>query len=128
MAILVTNSIAVSVQAKYDPRHSNPSEGRYFYAYRVTIANQGHRTVRLLRRKWHIVDSMAAPREVKGPGVVGETPVLLPGQEFTYSSFCDLHSTLGRMEGCYTMRDEEDLSEFEVNIPSFDLLYSWLAN
>jgi ApaG protein len=121
MTILVTNSIAVAVQARYEQRHSNPSEGKFFFSYRITIANQGQRTVRLLRRYWSIVDSLA-------PGVVGETPVLAPGEEFTYSSFCDLQSAVGRMEGSYTMRDEDDRHEFDVAIPPFDLLYSWLAN
>lgn len=128
MTILVTNSIAVAVQARFEQRHSNPAEGKFFFSYHITIANRGQRTVRLLRRHWHIVDSLAAPREVLGPGVVGETPVLAPGEEFTYSSYCDLQSAVGRMEGTYTMRDEEDRHEFTVVIPSFDLLYSWLSN
>jgi ApaG protein len=128
MAILVTNSIAVAVQSRYEQRHSDPAQGKFYFSYRITITNQGQRTVRLLRRHWHIVDTLAVPREVKGPGVVGETPLLAPGAAFTYSSFCDLQSGVGKMEGKYIMRDEDDRQEFEVTIPAFDLLYSWLAN
>jgi ApaG protein len=128
MAILVTNSIAVAVQSRYEQRHSDPAQGKFYFSYRITITNQGQRTVRLLRRHWHIVDTLAVPREVKGPGVVGETPLLAPGAAFTYSSFCDLQSAVGKMEGKYIMRDEDDRQEFEVTIPAFDLLYSWLAN
>ena len=128
MTILVTNSIAVAVQARYEQRHSNPSEGKFFFSYRITIANSGRDTVQLQRRHWIIRDSLAEVREVEGPGVVGETPVLRPGEEFTYSSACDLRSGFGRMEGTYLMQRISDGEEFDVTIPELQLHYPYAAN
>ncbi len=98
------------------------------FSYRITISNRGNESVQLLRRHWTISDSLAARREVEGPGVVGETPVLAPGGQFTYTSQCDLRSGLGRMVGTYQMRDHDNGEGFTVDVPEFVLRYPFLAN
>ncbi len=128
MATQVTHDIRVSVRARYEPAQSDPKIGRFLFSYRITIANRGQRAVQLMRRHWHITDSMAEPSEVEGPGVVGETPVIAPGDQHTYSSFCDLRSGFGRMQGTYLMRHTDDDSTFEATIPAFDLIYPLVAN
>lgn len=128
MATAVTHDIRVSVRAQYETSQSDPKAGRFLFAYRITIANKGQRAVQLLRRHWHITDSLAAPREVEGPGVVGETPRLEQGDTFTYTSFCGLRSGFGRMHGTYLMKHLDDDSTFEVRIPAFELRYPFAAN
>ncbi|MCC7502974.1 MAG: Co2+/Mg2+ efflux protein ApaG [Flavobacteriales bacterium] len=128
MATSVTHGIRISVQPRFEPEHSDPEQGRFLFSYRIAITNTSEHTVQLLRRRWHIWDSLAPKREVEGPGVVGETPVLAPGEQFTYSSVCDLRSSLGRMDGTYTMRRADTSDHFEVRIPAFALLYPWQAN
>lgn len=128
MATSVTHGIRISVQPRFEPEHSDPRQGRFLFSYRITITNTGEHTVQLLRRRWHIWDSQAPEREVEGPGVVGETPVLAPGEQFTYSSVCDLRSSMGRMHGTYSMRRTGTNDRFEVRIPAFTLLYPWQAN
>jgi len=128
MATAVTHGISVTVQSRYEPAHSHPGEGRFLFSYRITIANRGHDTVRLLRRRWSIIDSLAPPREVEGPGVVGETPVLAPGETHTYTSACDLRSGIGRMEGSYLMERLEDGHLFRAKIPAFVLQHPPMGN
>lgn len=128
MATSVTHGIRISVQPRFEPEHSDPTQGRYLYSYRITITNTSEHTVQLLRRCWQIWDSLALAREVEGPGVVGEIPVLAPGTVFTYSSVCDLRSSMGSMHGTYSMRRTDTDHRFEVRIPPFVLAYPWLAN
>jgi ApaG protein len=119
MVTAVTNGIQVSVRCRFEAVHSDVRAGNYVYSYRVTIENGGAVAVRLQRRHWHINDSLAPPQEVEGPGVVGETPVIAPGESYTYSSACNLRSSLGRMEGSYLMERIGDGSFFRVAIPLF---------
>ncbi len=128
MGTTVTHGIKVSVKARYEPEHSDPRSAHYLFSYLVTIENRGRDTVKLLRRHWFITDSLSAPRQVEGPGVVGETPVLAPGEQFTYSSACDLVSTIGRMQGSYLMERESDGHHFSVDIPAFLMLYPFSSN
>lgn len=128
MATQVTQDIRISVKAVYSEEQSDPKVGRFLFSYRIRIENRSARTVQLLRRRWQIIDSLFEPREVKGPGVVGTTPVLAPGEHFSYSSFCDLRSGFGRMCGNYTMKYTDDGSRFDVVIPEFELLYPVAAN
>ncbi|HQW85693.1 MAG TPA: Co2+/Mg2+ efflux protein ApaG [Flavobacteriales bacterium] len=128
MPTTVTNGIRVSVKVRFAEEASDPKLGRFLFAYRITIANEGQRTVQLLRRRWTIWDSLGPVRQVEGPGVVGETPVLAPGGQFTYTSQCDLRSGLGRMVGTYTMWDKDSGERFAVDVPEFDLHYPFLAN
>lgn len=128
MPTAVTEGIRISVKSYYEAAHSDPRAGRFMFSYRITISNTGRDTVQLLRRHWVIRDSMAPVREVEGPGVVGETPVIEPGDSHTYSSACDLRSGLGRMEGTYLMQRTSDGHRFRVRIPQFQLCYPMLAN
>lgn len=128
MYTAVTQGIRVSVLAQYEPSESMPSEERFLFSYRITIANRSQRTVQLLRRHWFITDSLAPRTEVEGPGVVGATPVMEPGEQFTYTSYCELRSGFGRMEGTYSMKLIDDGSEFEVVIPAFNLRVPYVAN
>ena len=115
-----TRTITVTVMPVYIDERSDPAENRWFWAYRVAIANEGRHTVQLLSRYWRITDSHGKTEEVRGPGVVGEQPVLKPGERFEYTSGCPLGTPSGFMVGTYTMIDETG-ERFEVDIPGFAL-------
>lgn len=115
-----THDIEVSVEPFFMPERSEPAENRYFWAYRVTIANQSERQVKLLSRYWRIVDARGKVEEVRGPGVVGEQPELSPGDSYQYTSGCPLTTPSGIMQGRYTMTDGLGAT-FEVEIPAFSL-------
>lgn len=116
----VTAGIRVRVEPRYVPDQSAPAEGLYFWAYTVDIANLGARTVQLVARHWRITDANGRMQEVRGPGVVGEQPVLQPGTSFEYTSGCPLPTTSGIMVGTYQMVTAEGES-FAVDIPAFSL-------
>jgi ApaG protein len=116
----ITNGIEVTVEPFYVEERSEPAEQRYFWAYRVTIANRGEMSVKLISRHWRITDATGRVEEVRGAGVVGEQPELEPGDSFQYTSGCPLTTPSGFMEGDYTMRGEAG-REFEVAIPPFSL-------
>lgn len=116
----VSNNIRVTVQPKFQPEHSDPDEGRYFWSYTIEIANRGDVTVQLTHRHWQITDGAGRREEVRGPGVVGEQPRLRPGEAFRYTSGCPLGTPSGIMVGTYRMVDESGQA-FEVQIPAFSL-------
>jgi ApaG protein len=122
MVKISTHNISVSVEAKYWPNRSLPHENNYFFVYFVTIENNSDFTVQLTKRHWDIFDSIGDHRTVDGEGVVGETPVLKPGEKFEYNSGCNLTSDMGFMEGYYTLSNLRDGTEFEIDIPRFELL------
>lgn len=122
MVKISTHNIEISVEAKYWPQHSIPKENHYFFVYFITIENKSDFSVQLLRRHWDIFDSVGDRRTVDGDGVVGETPVLEPGQTFKYNSGCNITSDMGYMKGFYTFVKLMDGKEFNVNIPVFDLI------
>jgi ApaG protein len=99
----VTRNIRVRVEAEYAQERSSPSSHHWFFLYTVTIANEGDETVQLVTRHWVITDGNSHVEEVRGPGVVGEQPVLHPGESFTYTSGCPLSTPYGMMEGTYQM-------------------------
>lgn len=115
-----TRHIRVTVLPVYVDERSAPDEGQYFWAYQVTIENLGNSTVQLVSRYWHIVDGSGKVEEVRGPGVVGEQPVIGPGDSFEYTSGCPLTTPSGFMHGIYVMTDEHG-KQFEVTIPAFPL-------
>jgi len=115
-----TRSIEVTVEPFYLEERSEPEVGRYFWAYRITIANHGTQGVKLVSRHWRITDATGKIEEVRGAGVVGEQPELEPGDSFQYTSGCPLGTTSGFMVGDYTMRDAAG-REFDVAIPAFSL-------
>lgn len=113
-----TRDIRVEVTPTYLDDQSEPAEGRYIWSYAVTIENRGIETVQLMSRYWHITDGRGNVQEVRGPGVVGEQPVLEPGQAFEYASGCPLPTPSGAMLGRYQLLSASGES-FEVSIPMF---------
>ncbi len=116
----LTDQIEITVEPEFQEDRSDPSAGRYFWAYTIEIANRGSRTVQLVARHWRITDSNGKLNEVRGAGVVGEQPILREGESFRYTSGCPLPTPSGFMGGSYRMVDEEGGS-FDVEIPTFSL-------
>ena len=116
----VTRGIRVVVSPRFQPEHSDPQRGRFVWAYAVRIENQGVESVRLVSRHWIITDDHNRVEEIRGPGVVGEQPLLEPGERFEYSSGCPLAAPSGAMRGTYQMVTEGGES-FEATIPAFSL-------
>jgi ApaG protein len=116
----VTNNVRVEVQSKYAPEHSQPFQGEWFFHYTVRISNEGENTVQLLSRHWIVTEVTGRVEEFKGSGVVGEQPVLHPGESFQYTSGCPLKTSSGVMRGTYQMVTE-DGDHFDVEIAPFAL-------
>ena len=116
----ITRHIQVTVEPRFLEHDSQPSEGRFVWAYTVEIVNTGPETVQLRSRFWEITDERGVRQEVRGAGVVGERPVLEPGQRFEYTSGCPLDTPSGMMVGSYEMISEEG-ETFSVSIPAFSL-------
>ena len=120
MSEAVTENIRVEVLARHSAENSKPLEDQWVFQYTVRITNQGVDTVQLLTRHWIITDGVGQVHEVKGPGVVGEQPVLAPGESFKYSSWCPLRTPTGVMRGTYQMaRPSGD--QFDIEIAPFAL-------
>ena len=118
--LAITRGIAVSVEPTYLEANSIPVNSQYFWAYRVTIENKGRETVQLLSRHWMITNARGEFTEVKGPGVVGEQPVLEPGESHTYTSGVPLDTPSGMMGGAYQMESDKG-ERFDIEIPTFSL-------
>jgi ApaG protein len=118
MSDAVTNSIRVEVLARHSPENSR--QGEWVFEYTVRITNQGTDTVQLISRHWIITDALEHTEEVKGPGVVGEQPVLAPGESFKYSSWCPLKTPTGIMRGTYQMARAGG-EKFDIEIAPFAL-------
>ncbi|PZO79129.1 MAG: Co2+/Mg2+ efflux protein ApaG [Mesorhizobium amorphae] len=115
-----TRGLSVEVEPFFLPDQSDAEENHYVWAYRVTVENGGAETVQLVARFWNITDAVGRVEEVRGPGVVGEQPVLKPGDSFQYTSGCPLSTPSGIMVGHYTMQSETGES-FDIAIPAFSL-------
>ena len=120
MSDVTTRGVRVEVESRYVPERSVPRENRYFFAYRIRISNHGHEQVQLLSRHWIITDGDGRTEEVRGPGVVGEQPLLAPGQSFEYTSFCPLTTPIGSMHGSYEMQTAAG-ARFDALIAPFSL-------
>ena len=116
----ITRDIEISVQPVYLDDESSPEENHFVWAYHVRIENLGGKTVQLVNRRWHITDAAGRVEEVRGAGVVGEQPVLHPGEAFEYTSGTPLTTPSGIMAGSYEMTTEEG-EAFDVAIPAFSL-------
>ena len=116
----VTHGIQVVVEPEFLDDRSEPSEGHFFWAYHVSITNLGQSEARLTHRHWRITDANGRLEEVRGPGVVGETPLLQPGQSFEYTSGCPLRTPSGIMAGSYRFVRPSG-EAFDVEIPAFSL-------
>ncbi|WBA40132.1 Co2+/Mg2+ efflux protein ApaG [Hymenobacter canadensis] len=128
MNTTTTQGVTVSVTTNYLPDYSSPSQEHYVFAYKIDIRNNSEYTVKLLRRHWYIYDANGVVREVEGDGVVGQQPVLEPGESHQYVSGCNLKSGLGKMRGTYDMERLGDGSTFEVEIPEFTLVVPYRLN
>ncbi|MDE2164767.1 MAG: Co2+/Mg2+ efflux protein ApaG [Alphaproteobacteria bacterium] len=115
-----TRSITVTVEPQYLEDQSSPADSHFVWAYRVRIENRSDQTVQLRRRHWQITDGLGRMQEVRGPGVVGEQPVLAPGQTFEYTSGTPLSTPSGIMVGTYQMETGNG-EQFDVDIPAFSL-------
>jgi ApaG protein len=116
----ITSGIRVRVAPSYIAEQSEPEDNYFFWTYTVEISNQSEAAVELKSRIWRITDALGHTEEVRGPGVVGQTPVIAPGASFTYTSGCPLRTPQGLMVGSYQMVDE-DGTLFDVAIPAFSL-------
>ncbi|MBL8548752.1 MAG: Co2+/Mg2+ efflux protein ApaG [Hyphomonadaceae bacterium] len=116
-----TARIHVRVEPSFLAQESDPAESRFLWAYTIEIENRSDALVQLISRHWRITDANGMTQEVKGPGVVGEQPVLQPGESFTYTSGCPLATSSGLMVGSYQMIRLPTRESFEIAIPAFAL-------
>jgi ApaG protein len=119
----VTHGLRVEVEARYSADHSNPAANQWFFLYTIHIANEGSESCQLVSRHWVIRNATGRVEEVRGPGVVGQQPVLEPGESFEYTSGCPLDTPFGSMEGSYQMvtgngaRFDAEIARFELREP-----------
>ncbi|GEO06890.1 protein ApaG [Adhaeribacter aerolatus] len=128
MATTTTQGVKVTVTTNYLPDYSSPGQQHFVFAYKINIQNNSEFTVKLLRRHWFIHDSNGIVREVEGEGVVGQQPVLEPGESHEYVSGCNLKSGIGKMRGTYLMERLVDGRQFNVVIPEFVLIVPYILN
>ena len=114
------NEIEIDVTTTYVEQESDLTEGRYVFAYTITIKNNGDKSAQLMNRHWFITDGEGSCQEVHGPGVVGQQPMIKPGEAFRYTSGAVIETVFATMEGYYEFRDESGL-EVRVQIPLFTL-------
>jgi ApaG protein len=120
----ITRGVRVQVRGAYVPERSIPAEHQYFFLYKVRISNEGEETVQLVTREWIITDGDGQVETVRGPGVVGEQPILGPGESFEYTSFCPLKTPIGSMHGTYQMvsahgeRFDAVIAPFSLAVPT----------
>jgi ApaG protein len=123
-----TAGIKISVETNYNANQSDPFASHYFFTYQITIKNISDYTVQLKKRHWYICDSNGVKSKVEGDGVVGEQPVIVPGDYYQYVSGCHLTTTMGKMHGVYLMERETDGKLFNVKIPEFLMIVPYKLN
>lgn len=128
MVTATTEGVKVCVETEYQPEYSSPSQYHYVFTYRITIENHSDYTVKLLKRHWLISDANTHQRAVEGDGVVGQQPVIEPGDSHQYVSGCNLKSGMGKMAGSYTMERIFDGKSFKVSIPEFNMIVPFKLN
>lgn len=121
MSNTLTRGVRIIAQPRFVPEQSDPAAGRYFFAYHITIRNEGEPTVQLLSRHWVITNGEGRVEEVRGPGVVGHQPILASGEAFEYTSACPLDSPVGTMHGEFSMIVSETREAFDARIAPFRL-------
>ena len=120
---VVTDGIRIQAAGQFLPQESDPTAGRFVFAYKITMTNLGERKARLVARHWVILDSEGRREDVRGPGVVGEYPQLAQRENYSYISYCPLKTSWGTMEGTYTF-ERDDGSRFQARIGRFFLVPS----
>lgn len=128
MVTATTEGIKISVATEYQPLYSNPTLSHFVFTYNITIENNSGFTIQLLQRHWDIVDSNGENREVDGEGVIGQQPMLEPGEKYNYVSGCNFKTPIGKMSGNYTMERILDGRSFIVKIPDFTMIVPYLLN
>ncbi|MBG38337.1 MAG: Co2+/Mg2+ efflux protein ApaG [Cryomorphaceae bacterium] len=128
MTHIQTKGIEILVSNWFREDLSNESDSNYFYNYEITIRNRLSYSVQLLSREWHVVHLLHGVSTVTGEGVVGEKPILMPGEEFTYVSGCELINSMGKMYGKFFFKDLTSKKIFYADIPSFNLIFPALLN
>lgn len=118
----LTHGIKISVETKFHAEHSNAENRHFLFLYIITIENKSEYAVQLVSRHWDIFDSSSELSKVDGNGVVGEQPMLEPGEIFEYESACSLTTDIGKMNGTYLMERKIDKARFYVTIPEFELI------
>lgn len=124
----VHQGIKISVNTIYRDDYSIPSEQHFLFSYLVSIENMNDFPVQLLRRHWFIKDSRSENREVEGEGVVGEQPIILPGELHTYESACNFKSEYGAMWGTYLFKNINNGNYFRARIPEFQMTVPYVLN
>lgn len=127
MSDTTTNGIRVQVSTQFLPERSSPKEDQFVFAYHITISNVGSEPAQLISRHWIITNADGETEEVQGPGVVGEQPLLKPGEQYVYTSFCPLKTNVGTMHGSYTMVSG-DGTTFQARIAPFTLAVPFALN
>ncbi len=128
MNTAITEGIRITVMSQFRPDLSQLGEAQYFFNYRIEIENKNSFAVQLMHRDWFVFDSLNHPQQISGEGVIGEQPVIQPGNNYHYISGCELSSEIGYMKGYYTFRSLLDNSTFQVFIPTFQLIYPQRLN
>lgn len=123
MNTITTEGVKITVTTQFRTDLSQVNESRFFFNYRVEMENMNESSVQLIHRDWYIFDSLNDASIVSGEGVVGEQPILNPGQKYAYTSGCELTSELGRMRGFYTFKNQVTGEMLQIFIPTFDLVY-----
>lgn len=123
-----TQGVKVSVNTAYQRDYSSPAQDHFVFTYKIKIENHNEHTVQLLRRHWHIFDANGVVREVEGEGVVGQQPVLEPGEVHEYVSGCNLNTGIGKMHGTYLFERIVDGEQFKVKIPEFNMTVPYRLN
>jgi ApaG protein len=124
----VTHGVTISVEVFYNQQQSNFLQNEFAFAYKIIMKNNSANTVQLLRRHWFIHDSNITMREVEGEGVVGQKPILHPGESYEYASGAIINTELGKMFGFYTFKNLHTEKKFEVEIPEFQLIAPFKMN
>lgn len=128
MNALITQNIKITVESMYKSEYSKPDKQYYIFAYKITIENKGEHTIQLMTRHWEIFDSVGERKKVDGRGVIGQQPILKPGEKYPYVSGCNLKSDLGCMEGHYNMLNHVTQEMLTIPIPKFNLIANYRLN
>lgn len=124
----ITQGILIQAEPEFNEAFSNSESNNFVFTYHISIHNNTSVACQLISRKWLIFDSTGARKEIEGVGVIGEQPIIEPGQQYRYESYCPLHTEMGYMKGFYEMKRMDDNSYFEVQIPTFELIAPYRLN
>ena len=128
ISTLITSGVQITVTTQFRQDFSCLPESVYFHNYRIDIINDNDFDIQLISRDWYIFDSLNDPSYVNGPGVVGEQPIIKPGENYTYTSGCELKSDIGMMKGFYTFLNISTSINFQVFVPTFKLEFPGKLN